>query len=133
MLSMTRSMPIIQNVEIRSSINMLRAIKYPLTITNGSLAFSTDVDIIVDRIFSVLETRPGERLEQNSYGTPSFIFDTVNNVTLILARIEVALLEQIPELSRLNLSGTVSGNVIAIAIEFSYQETLKTLTVQIAL
>ena len=111
----------------------LQSIKYPLTITNGSLVFSTNIDIIVDRIFSVLETRPGERLEQNSYGTPSFIFDTVNNVTLILARIEVALLEQIPELSHLNLSGTVSDNVITIAIEFSYQETLKTLTVQIAL
>ena len=112
---------------------MIKAIQYPLTITNGSLSFSTDVNIIVDRIFSVLETRPTERLEQNSYGTPSFIFDTVNNVTLILARIEVALLEQIPELKQLNLSGSVSDNVITVAIEFSYQETLKTLTVQIAL
>ena len=111
----------------------LRSIQYPLTITNGSLAFSTNGAIIVDRIFSVLETRPTERLEQNSYGTPSFIFDTVNNVTLILARIEVALLEQIPELKQLNLSGSVSDNVITVAIEFSYQETLKTLTVQIAL
>ena len=112
----------------------LRSIQYPLTLINGSLAFSTDVAIIIDRIFSVIETRVGERIEHPiSYGTPSFIFDTVNNVTLILARIEVALLEQIPELSRLNLSGTASGNVITIAIEFSYQETLKTLTVQIAL
>ena len=111
----------------------LQSIKYPLTITNGSLAFSSGISIIIDRIFSVLETRPHERVEYPNYGTPSFIFDTVNNVTLILARIEVALLEQIPELSRLNLSGTVSGSVITIAIEFSYQETLKTLTVQIAL
>lgn len=112
---------------------MIKSIAYPLTITNGSLAFSSGIAIIVDRIFSVLETRPTERLEQNSYGTPSFIFDTVNNVTLILARIEVALLEQIPELKQLNLSGSVSDNVITVAIEFSYQETLKTLTVQIAL
>jgi len=112
----------------------LKSIAYPLTITNGSLAFSADVGIIVDRIFSVLETRVGERIEHPiSYGTPSFIFDTVNNVTLILARLEVALLEQIPELSHLNLSGTASDNVITVAIEFSYQETLKTLTVQIAL
>ena len=112
----------------------LKSIAYPLTITNGSLAFSADLGIIVDRIFSVLETRPGERIEHPiSYGTPSFIFDTVNNVTLILARLEVALLEQIPELSHLNLSGTADGNVITIAIEFGYQETLKTLTVQIAL
>lgn len=113
---------------------MIKSIAYPLIITNGSLAFSTDINIIVDRIFSVLETRVGERIERPvQYGTPSFIFDTVNNVTLILARIEVALLEQIPELKQLNLSGSVSGSVITIAIEFSYQETLKTLTVQIAL
>ena len=111
----------------------LQSIKYPLTLINGSLAFSTNIDIIVDRIFSVLETRCHERVESPNYGTPSFIFDTVNNVTLILARLEVALLEQIPELSHLNLSGTADGNVITIAIEFSYQETLKTLTVQIAL
>ena len=111
----------------------LRSVSYPLTITNGSLAFSTNVNIIVDRIFSVLETRCHERVESPNYGTPSFIFDTVNNVTLILARIEVALLEQIPELKQLNLSGSVSDNVITVAIEFSYQETLKTLTVQIAL
>ena len=112
----------------------LRSIQYPLTITNGSLSFSTNGAIIVDRIFSVLETRVGERIERPvQYGTPSFIFDTVNNVTLILARIEVALLEQIPELKQLNLSGSVSDNVITVAIEFSYQETLKTLTVQIAL
>ena len=112
---------------------MIKSIAYPLIITNGSLAFSTDVNIIVDRIFSVLETRCHERVESPNYGTPSFIFDTVNNVTLILARIEVALLEQIPELKQLNLSGSVSDNVITVAIEFSYQETLKTLTVQIAL
>jgi len=113
---------------------MLRSIAYPLRIKNGSLDFSADVQIIIDRIFSVIETRVGERIEHPiSYGTPSFIFDTVNNVTLILARLEVALLEQIPELSRLNLSGTADGNVITVAIEFSYQETLKTLTVQIAL
>ena len=111
----------------------LRSITYPLTASNGTLAFSEDSRVLVERIFSVLETRPSERIERPEYGSPNFLFSNVNTETIILGRIEVALLEQIPELRGLNLSGSIADNVITVNIEFDYQATLQSLTIQIAL
>jgi Baseplate wedge protein gp25 len=87
-------------------MSTLRTLAYPLTVKNGSLVVSEDFDTIRDAIFSVLETRPGERIMRPKFGSPDFVFDAVQHPSAVLSRIQVALEEQIPD-----AEFTVSGNI----------------------
>lgn len=84
----------------------LRGIAYPLQVFNGSLKLSEDFNCIRDAIFAVLEVRPGELVMRQQFGTPDFIFDAVAQPQVVLSRIQVALEEQIPD-----VSFGVTGNI----------------------
>lgn len=85
-----------------------RGLRYPLTIINGGLAVSTDFDLIKEAIFSVLETRIFERVMRGNYGTPSFIFETIQDPNVICEQIRISLATQIPELDEVNVTGSIS-------------------------
>ena len=55
----------------------IRGIAYPLTIADGQLATATDADLVRQQVFSVLETRPHERVMQPRYGMPDLLFSTL--------------------------------------------------------
>jgi phage baseplate assembly protein W len=76
-------------------MTIIRGISYPLNITNGSLQLSYDIETIRDAIFSVLETRPTERVWRADFGTPDFIFESIQNPEIVVSRIKVVLEEQI--------------------------------------
>jgi phage baseplate assembly protein W len=84
----------------------LRGLAYPLQVFNGSLKLSEDFDTIRDAIFGVLETRPTERIMRSQFGCPDFIFDAVTQPQVVLSRIKVALVEQIPD-----VGFEVTGNI----------------------
>jgi phage baseplate assembly protein W len=75
----------------------LRTLAYPFAVKNGSLALSEDFDTIRDAIFSVLECRPGERIMRPRFGSPDFVFDSVQHPQAVISRIQTALEEQIPD------------------------------------
>ncbi|MCC5636333.1 GPW/gp25 family protein [Nostoc sp. CHAB 5844] len=77
----------------------VRGLAYPLQVFNGSLKLSEDFDTIRDAIFGVLECRPGERIMRQNFGCPDFVFDAVAQPQVVLSRIQVALEEQIPDVS----------------------------------
>jgi phage baseplate assembly protein W len=81
--------------------------KYPIQVSNGKIVLSTDTDIERDAIFSVLETRKYERVMRPlSYGTKSYIFESVSAASIIPARVEVALRQQIPNLRQIQVTGS---------------------------
>jgi phage baseplate assembly protein W len=81
--------------------------KYPIQVSNGRIMLSTGTDIEKDAIFSVLETRQYERVMRPlSYGTKSYIFDTISATSVIPARVEVALRSQIPNLRKIQVTGS---------------------------
>lgn len=84
-----------------------RGIRYPLTLSNGGLAVSEDIDLVKEAIFSVLETRPGERIMRFSYGTYDYIFDTVKDPGVICEQIRISLRTQIPEIDQLEVTGKI--------------------------
>ncbi len=89
-----------------------RGISYPLTIINGGLAVSTDFDLIKEAIFSVLETRIFERVMRPQFGTPSFIFETIQDPNVICEQIRISLVTQIPEVESFNVTGSISEDGI---------------------
>ena len=100
---------------------MMQSITYPLTIQNGSLTFSKDVRVIIERIYSVLKTRPLERIERPEYGTPDYVFNSVPNDAIIPSRIEASLIDQIPELQNLEVEGEFfNDGKLKITIKFVY-------------
>lgn len=90
-----------------SAIANIRGLSYPLRLINGGLATSTDLDLIKESIFSVLETIPSERVMQYTYGTPHLVFDAVRDFTIVLEIIRQALESQIPEVDRFDISGNL--------------------------
>jgi uncharacterized protein len=82
---------------------------YPLRVdANGRLVLSHDEDCDRDAIFSVLETRPGERIERPRYGTPDFVFESVARSVTIPGQIEAALTDQIGTVQQFEVSGEIA-------------------------
>lgn len=90
----------------------IRGLSYPLRLINGGLAVSTDLDLIKESIFSVLETIPSERVMQYTYGTPHLVFDSVPSFGVVLETIRQALESQIPEVDRFDISGNIDEDGI---------------------
>ena len=97
----------------------LRGLRYPLQLdSKGRLELITDLGVVEQNIISVLETRPFERVMRATYGFDPGIFDTMEP-NAINAHVASAILEQVPDVTNLEVDGTVN------AAESSYQVTLK--------
>lgn len=85
----------------------IRGLSYPLQIVNGGLKTSTDLDLIRESIYSVIDTIPSERVLQYVYGTPNLIFDAVPSFSVTLEIIRQALQTQIPDVSSFEVTGDI--------------------------
>jgi phage baseplate assembly protein W len=73
----------------------IRGITYPLTIVNGGLATSIDIELIRQQIFSYLETYQPERVMRPRYGMRDELFSPiVPGVTA--ANVQAGLESEIP-------------------------------------
>ncbi len=81
-----------------------RGISYPLSITNGNLTVSTDLDLVKEHIISVLETRPFERVMRLDYGTPNAVFSVIQP-EIIDAKIASAIEKEVTEVEELRVQG----------------------------
>ena len=75
----------------------IRGLTYPLTIADGGLSVSEDLDLVSQHVLSVVETRWYERVMRASYGTDDFIFGVVKP-SVINAQFQQAIEENVPEL-----------------------------------
>lgn len=82
-------------------------LKYPIQLVDGKLALTSGSLVDRDAIISVIETRLQERVMRPlSYGTPDYLFESVATASLIPARLELALKNQIPVV-KFQVSGKV--------------------------
>ena len=82
---------------------------YPLSAENGRLTLSKSAQIERDQIFSVLETLPGERIMRPfKTGHDPQLHKLLANAAVIPARIEVALMEQVPGLQWVRCTGSLN-------------------------
>lgn len=55
---------------------IIQGLTYPLTVSNGGLKVSANADRIYQQIQEVIETRIGERIMRQFFGTPDLIFES---------------------------------------------------------
>lgn len=108
---------------------------YPLTVDEkGKLKLSHDDDCDRDAIFSVLETRPGERIERPRYGTPNFVFESVARSVTIPGQVEAALTDQIGTVQQFEVQGEISDEgTLDLAIAWTAQAEQQSTALRIIL
>ena len=82
----------------------IRGIKYPLTVSNGNLATSTDYALVTQQIRSVIETRYFERVMRAEYGIGDYILEILEPA-LINSAIQTAILQNVSGISDLSVQG----------------------------
>ena len=82
----------------------IRGLTYPLTLSNGSLAVSADVDLVREHVLSVVETRWYERVMRANYGTDDYIFQVLKPA-VINSQFQQAIEQNVPELSGVTVVG----------------------------
>jgi hypothetical protein len=74
----------------------IQGLAYPFTVVNGGLGISSDIDLIRQQVFSVLETERYERVMNSGYGLPNFLFDSAANDSIVPVQVSIALAREIP-------------------------------------
>ncbi|MDF5718219.1 MAG: hypothetical protein PUP93_31215 [Rhizonema sp. NSF051] len=105
-------------------------LQYPLGASQGRLLLSQESNIEKDAIFSVLETRPHERIMRPlSYGTEDYIFESITSQSLIPIRVQSALRNQIANLGSVQVTGAVSDSGVQ-TLDIEWSEGAVTVQVQ---
>lgn len=82
----------------------IRGLTYPLTLKDGGLSVSTDVDLVSQHVLSVVETRWFERVMRANYGTDDLMFGIVKP-SVINAQFQQAIEQNVPELDYVVVKG----------------------------
>jgi hypothetical protein len=82
----------------------IRGISYPLTVSNGNLATSTDYALITQQIRSIVETRYYERVMRAEYGIGDYVLEILDP-GLINSAIQYSILQNVQGLSDLSVTG----------------------------
>lgn len=100
----------------------IRGIRYPLTVTNGNLATSTDFALKTQQIRSVLDTRYYERVMRASYGMDDFVLSVINP-GIVNSSIQASIRQNVDGLTSLQVSGDWESQgdegVYKVYIEFA--------------
>jgi hypothetical protein len=85
----------------------VRGLSYPLTVSSGNLATSTDYSLVSQHIRSVLETRYYERVMRANYGIGDYVLEVINPGQINSA-IQYSILQNVEGLSDLSVLGNWS-------------------------
>ena len=100
----------------------IRGIRYPLTVSNGNLATSTDFALKTQQIRSVLDTRYYERVMRASYGMDDFVLSVINP-GIVNSSIQASIRQNVDGLTSLQVSGNWESQgdegVYKVYIEFA--------------
>jgi len=82
----------------------VRGLTYPLTVSGGNLATSTDYTLVSQHIRSVLETRYFERVMRADYGIGDYVLEIIDPGQINSA-IQYSILQNVDGLSDLSVLG----------------------------
>ena len=82
----------------------VRGLTYPLTVSGGNLATSTDYALVSQHIRSVLETRSFERVMRADYGIGDYVLEVIDPGQINSA-IQYSILQNVEELTDLSVLG----------------------------
>jgi hypothetical protein len=82
----------------------IRGLTYPLSVSNGGLSLSSDLDLVSQHVLSVVETRWYERVMRANYGTDDYIFEVLKPA-LINSQFQLAVEQNVPEVESVTVVG----------------------------
>jgi hypothetical protein len=82
----------------------IRGITYPLTVSNGNLATSTDYSLTTQQIRSVVETRYFERVMRAEYGIGDYVLEILDPGQINSA-IQFSILQNVDGITDLSVTG----------------------------
>jgi len=82
----------------------VRGLTYPLTVSSGNLATSTDYGLVSQHIRSVLETRYFERVMRADYGIGDYVLEIIDPGQINSA-IQYSILQNVEGLTDLSVLG----------------------------
>jgi hypothetical protein len=82
----------------------IRGLSYPLKVTNGGLATSTDYSLVSQQIRSVLETRYYERVMRATYGIDDFVLGILDP-NQVNSSIQYSIKQNVTGLTSLTVKG----------------------------
>ena len=82
----------------------IRGIAYPLAVSNGNLATSTDYSLTTQQIRSVVETRYFERVMRAEYGIGDFVLEILDPGQINSA-IQFSILQNVAGITDLSVTG----------------------------
>jgi len=91
----------------------IQGLTYPLEISNGGLKISANDDRVFEQIVEVLETRVGERIMRQFFGTPDLIFESFSEDLVrnrLIKQITESILVDVD--IDLDLSMTEAGSIV---------------------
>lgn len=97
-----------------------RGVSYPLADDGaGGLKLSEDIDLIPEYIVSVVETRPGERILRQNYGTQDLLFLPVTFGGYIASLLNQSVRAQVLEPDTIEVSDRVNSDQ-SVDVEIGY-------------
>lgn len=113
---------------------IVASLRYPLCVVDGRLEVSINEDVVRDRILSLLETRPLERVMQPLYGTPDPVFEAHPAPGVISERIHQTLVQAISDVD-FTVTGVIEETgVYILTIEYTVNGQIQpTLTFDLVL
>jgi hypothetical protein len=82
----------------------IRGVTYPLTVSNGNLATSTDYSLTTQQIRSVVETRYFERVMRAEYGIGDYVLEILDPGQINSA-IQFSILQNVAGITDLSVTG----------------------------
>jgi hypothetical protein len=110
----------------------MTTIKYPLQAANGKLLLSDNAN--VEAITQVIQTKQGERVLRNTYGTDLNELDTIGDLSTVLGSLSRSIAAGTTEYLPLaiGLEGSVTDEgIVNVYVEYQDDQELNTLTVQL--
>lgn len=87
----------------------IRGITYPLAVSNGNLAISTDYNLITQQIRSIVETRYFERVMIANYGIGDYVLEILDPGQINSA-IQYSIQQNVDGLTQLSVTGDWQTN-----------------------
>jgi phage baseplate assembly protein W len=110
----------------------MATLKYPLSAANGELLLSQDDRATVEAITQVLQTKHGERVFRNYFGSDLSEFDVISDLSSVLGTLELSIANNLNEYTPLSLAleGSVDDSgVVSVYVEYQDSDQLNMATV----
>lgn len=103
-------------------MSSLSDISYPLSFKDGNLKMSYGSDVRRQNIVCLIETLINERIMNPQYGSELYLFDVIDNLSLVNFRIKDAVVRYVPDIDVEVRSRISQAGELLVTITWAFLE-----------